>query len=157
MYSLRTYREKDWKIILDIFLRAKSDEMRDSCSVEDIVPLDKDEGLFRSFRNSTIIIAEYEGKVIGYAGYESNSLVSFLFVDPSYYQRGIGTKLLTRVVSEVGEKAWLLVAKNNVPAIKLYYKHGFRRVQEFIGKYNGIDISVLRLALTPELQSWRHR
>ncbi|MTI56277.1 GNAT family N-acetyltransferase [Geosporobacter ferrireducens] len=157
MYTLRKYREEDWEVILNIFLRAKPDEMRGSCGIEDIVPLDKDENLLRSFRNSTIIIAEHEGKVVGYVGYESNSLISFLFVDPSYYQKGIGTELLTRILSEVGEKAWLLVAKNNIAATKLYFEHGFRTVEEFIGKYNGIDVSVLRLALTPELQSWRCR
>lgn len=155
MYILRKYRKEDWETVLDIFLRAKPDEMKGSCRSEDIIPLDKDENLFNSFQNSTIIIAEYENVIVGYAGYQSNALISFLFVDPVYYQQGIATALLTHVVSEVGEKAWLLVAKNNFPAIKLYYKNGFKKVEEFVGKYNGMDVCVLRLALTPRLESWK--
>lgn len=157
LYILRKYREDDWEVILDIFLRAKPDELRGSYSVEDIVPLDKDKDLLNSFHNSTIIVAEYKSTVVGYAGYQSNSLVSFLFVDPRFYQQGIATKLLNHILLEVGEKAWLLVAKNNFPAIKLYNKNGFKEAEEFIGKYNGIDVSVLRMALIPELESWMNR
>ena len=87
MYILRKYRKEDWETVLDIFLKAKPDEMKGSCKIDDII-------------------------------------------------------------SEVGEKAWLLVAKSNFPAIKLYYKNGFKKVEEFVGKYNGIDVCVLRLALT---------
>jgi [ribosomal protein S18]-alanine N-acetyltransferase len=95
-------------------------------------------------------------EVVGYGGYQ-DSLVSFLFVDPEYYKRGIATLLLKKVISQIGVKAWLNVAKNNIPARQLYQKFGFKIVEEFVGKYNGHDVTVLRLALRPELEAWEKR
>jgi hypothetical protein len=34
-------------------------------------------------------------------------------------------------------------------------KFGFKIVEEFVGKYNGHDVTVLRLALRPELEAWK--
>jgi hypothetical protein len=34
-------------------------------------------------------------------------------------------------------------------------KFGFKIAKDFIGKYNGHDVTVLRLALKPELESWK--
>lgn len=153
--NIRLYREEDWDIILDIFNRAKPDEVKGSVDIEDIVSLDKDQGLLNSFNNSIIYVADYNNKVIGYVGYHNN-LISFLFTDPEYYRNGLGTKLLEFVLPLIGEKAWLLVAKTNKSAIELYKKHGFKIANEYIGKYNGkIEVSVLRLAIKPELESWK--
>lgn len=153
--NIRLYREQDWEVILDIFNRAKPDEVKGSVEIEDIVPLDKDQGLLISFKNSIIYVADFNNKVIGYVGYHNN-LISFLFTDPEYYRNGLGTKLLEYVLPLIGEKAWLLVAKNNNPAIELYKKHGFKIANEYTGKYNGkIEVSVLRLAIKPELETWR--
>jgi [ribosomal protein S18]-alanine N-acetyltransferase len=150
----RGYKKEDWDAICDIFLKAKQDEIRGSCNPEDIIPLEKDEVLLKSFNSSVIYVAELDYKVYGFAGYDG-SLVSFLFVDPTYYKRGIGTELLKKVLSQVGDKAWLNVAKNNIPARELYKKFGFKIAAEFVGKYNGKDVTVLRLALKPELEPWK--
>ena len=151
---IRRYESKDWGAICDIFNRAKPDELRGSIEPNAIVPLHKDEMLLKSFNDSILYVAEVKEKVIGYIGY-SEALISFLFVDPNYYKTGIGTKLLEIVLPEVGEKAWLRVAKININAQELYRKFGFKVVEEFIGKYNGCNVEVLILALNPQLESWK--
>ena len=142
---LRDYQKEDWAAICDIFIRAKPDELKGSCSPEAVIPLAKDEVLLKSFNHSILYVAELEHQVVGYGGYQ-DSLVSFLFVDPDYYKRGIATLLLKKVILQIGAKAWLNVAKNNIPARELYQKFGFKIAEEFMGKYNGHVVTVFRLA-----------
>ena len=148
---IRDYQKEDWAAICDIFLRAKPDELKGSLSPEAVIPLAQDTGLLNLFNHSVLYVAELDHKVVGYAGYQ-DSLVSFLFVDPDYYRRGIATELLKKVILQIGAAVWLNVAKNNLPARALYQKFGFKMAEEFVGKYNGHDVAVLRLALRPELE-----
>jgi ribosomal protein S18 acetylase RimI-like enzyme len=153
---IRDYQKEDWAAICDIFIRAKPDELKGSCSPEAVIPLAQDERFLNLFHHSVLYVAELDQQVVGYAGYQG-SLVSFLFVDPQYYQRGIAMKLLKKVISQIGATAWLNVAKNNLPARELYQKFGFKIAEEFVGQYNGHDVTVLRLALKPELEAWKQR
>ncbi len=135
--------------MLDIFNRAKPDELKGSVALADIVPLTEDAGLLESFHASHIFVAREDDHILGYIGYRQE-LISFLFVDPAHYQRGIGSRLLAHVLPLMGNKAWLLVAKTNRAAVALYRKSGFTVAEEFTGKYNGkIPLAVLRLSLTP--------
>jgi ribosomal protein S18 acetylase RimI-like enzyme len=153
--KIRIYEQKDWHSILDIFSRAKPDEFKGSVEKEDIISLDKDEDILNSFHNSNIYVAEQESRIIGFAGYNRN-LISFLFTDPSYYRQGVATALLAYILPLIGNKAWLVVLKTNVGAIKLYERFGFTIVEQFVGKYNRkIEVVALRLALKPTLQAWK--
>jgi len=154
--TIRDYQNDDWNSVLTIFAKAKPDELLNSCDKNDIVPLDQDEGLLRSFKSSKIFIAEQDREIVGYVGYEK-SLISFLFVDPAHYKKGIGSTLLKYVLPLIGEKAWLRVAKNNIPALELYKKFHFKIAKEYSGKYNNkIPLEVYILALDPELKAWEH-
>lgn len=153
--EIRRYKDSDWKYIVEIFNKAKPDELKGSVEPEDIVSLEQDAILFDSFKKSKVYIAENEkGDFLGYAGLQ-DSLISFLFVDPKYYGLGIGKELLKFILNKVGDRAWLFVAKTNERAIYIYKKMGFSIVEEFVGKYNGkVEVNVLRLALKPELEAW---
>jgi ribosomal protein S18 acetylase RimI-like enzyme len=68
----------------------------------------------------------------------------------------VATTVLEFVLPLIGNEAWLLVLKTNLPAINLYQTFGFKVVEEFIGKYNRkIEVVVLRLAIEPALKSWK--
>lgn len=142
---IKEYQAEDWDCICRIFDRAKPDEMRGSCDLKAVLPLQNDEKLLQLFHHSKIIVAEIEEKIIGFAGY-SGDLISWLFVDPDYYRQGIGGKLLDTVLSYVGEKAYLIVAKNNEAAKNLYLSCGFCILKEFSGKYNGYEAEALLMA-----------
>jgi ribosomal protein S18 acetylase RimI-like enzyme len=152
---IRAYHNEDWRAVLDIFSRAKPDELKGSVSKEDIVPLREDAGLLQSFHGSHLFVAWEDDQIIGYIGYRQD-FISFLFVDTAHYRKGIGTQLLAHVLPLMGNKAWLLVAKTNRPAIALYQKFGFTVAEEFTGKYNGkIPLAVLRLSLSPGREASR--
>lgn len=147
---ISAYTNADWNRILDIFSRAKPDELEGSVAREAIVPLPEDAGLLESFHGSRVLVARENDQILGYIGYRQD-LISFLFVDPAHYRTGIGSRLLAHVLPLMGNKAWLLVAKTNRAAIALYQKFGFTVAEEFTGKYNGkIPLAVLRLALLPD-------
>ncbi|ADY57014.1 GCN5-related N-acetyltransferase [Syntrophobotulus glycolicus DSM 8271] len=141
---IRAYTEKDWEEVCHVFDRAKPDEMRGSCDLKAIRPLKADKELIRSFHESKIFVAEEDGRVVGFAGYH-NTLISWLFVAPQYYRQGIGRRLLNWILTDVGETAYLNVAKYNEPAKRLYYSEGFKVVEEFTGQYNGYEAHALKL------------
>lgn len=147
---IRLYKSTDWKAICSIFSEAKPDEFRGIVSREHIIPLDQDEVILNSFRSSEIYVAEKENNIVGFTGY-NKQLISFLFIDPNYYRQNIATRLLEHILPLVGNKAWLLVSKTNLPAINLYLKFGFTVAEEFKGKYNdSIEVTVLRLLRTTD-------
>jgi ribosomal protein S18 acetylase RimI-like enzyme len=153
--KIRAYEQKDWNSILDIFSKAKPDEFRGAVEKEDIIPLEKDEDILNLFHNSNLYVAEQDSRIIGFAGF-NKYLITFLFIDPAYYRQRVATILLEYILSLIGNKAWLLVLKTNLGAIKLYNGFGFTVVEEFVGKYNRkIEVVVLRLAIEPTLQSWK--
>lgn len=143
---IRDYKPEDWDTICKIFDLAKPDEMRGSCNTNAVLPLTEDKNLIQLFNNSRIIVAALDEEIVGFAGF-SGQLISWLFVDPAYYRQGIGKKLLDTVLSYVGEKAYLNVAKYNEPAKTLYFSRGFHIVNEYHGLYNGFEAVALRLAL----------
>ena len=146
-FEIRKYNTQDWSEIVRLFNAAKPDELKGSVEADQIVGLEHDYVLLNSFRESNIFVAEINQEIIGYVGNHGN-LISFLFVDPRYYRKGIGSELLRFIMPYAGKDAWLLTAKSNVPAISLYKSFGFSIVDEFLGNYNDIKrVKVLRLAL----------
>ena len=91
----------------------------------------------------TFLVAEYNGKVIGYVmGYLRPDLeghIMSIAVDPDYRGNGIGSALLTEVIERLINKGaryiGLEVRVSNEKAIKLYERFGFRRIKRIIGYY----------------------
>jgi ribosomal protein S18 acetylase RimI-like enzyme len=152
---IRAYQQNDWDSVTDIFSRAKPDEFKGSVQIDDIIPLEKDEDILKSFHQSVIFVAAQDNRLIGFTGYNKN-LITFLFTDPAYYRQRVATGLLEYILPLIGNKAWLLVLKTNLPALKLYENVGFHVVEAFSGKYNRrIEVEILRLAIEPAQESWK--
>ncbi|QDA32080.1 ribosomal-protein-alanine N-acetyltransferase [Thermococcus indicus] len=91
----------------------------------------------------TFLVAEYNGKVIGYVmGYLRPDLeghIMSIAVDPAYRGNGIGSALLTEVIERLINRGaryiGLEVRVSNENAIKLYERFGFRRIKRIIGYY----------------------
>ncbi|HLI46812.1 MAG TPA: GNAT family N-acetyltransferase [Geobacterales bacterium] len=99
-------------------------------------------------RNS-IIVAEDEGKIIGYSLFNINAsepfkvrtkwaYISDLFVEKEYRGRKIGTALLNYIerisLEKNSKKMRLLVWKDNENALKFYEKNGYRIVGYLLEK-----------------------
>jgi len=131
--SIRAYQPNDWELIFDIFSRAKPDEFHGSVERGYILPLEKDENILKSFHESISYGSEQNNRINGFAGY-NRYLKLFLFTDPDFYKQGVATRFLEYILPQIGNKAWLLVLKTNLPAINLYNQFGFSVAEEFNGK-----------------------
>jgi ribosomal protein S18 acetylase RimI-like enzyme len=71
-------------------------------------------------------VAELEG-----AGGETPNIAGFT-VHPSLFRRGLGTELLGRVLALLGSRrVTVSTGEENLPALRLYEKHGFRVVERW--------------------------
>ncbi|WP_010479190.1 ribosomal protein S18-alanine N-acetyltransferase [Thermococcus zilligii] len=104
-------------------------------------------GLFLVFLENnpdTFLVAEYNGKVIGYVmAYLRPDLeghIMSIAVDPAYRGNGIGSALLTEAIERLIQKGaryiGLEVRVSNEKAIGLYERFGFRKVKRVIGYYS---------------------
>lgn len=143
---IRPYVEEDWPQICAIWNRAKRDEFRGEIDLSQLIPLEDDQKMIALFDACRVIVAEQDGRPVGFAGM-LGVLIAWLFVDPDYYRQGIGSGLLSEAIKVTGPGARLTVASINQPAISLYRKFGFRVTERFNGKYCGQSIKAARMSL----------
>jgi ribosomal protein S18 acetylase RimI-like enzyme len=105
--------------------------------------LEKDENLKTEFTRSQIVVAEFGNQILGFAG-NNNDYISFMFVHPDHFGKGIGKALLKELLINC-EHAHLAVLKENIGAINLYKSFGFEIEKEFEGVYNGIKCNGLKM------------
>lgn len=144
--KIRPYVEADWPQICDIWGRAKQDEFQGEIDTSQLVPLQDDEKMSALFDACRVLVAELDGKPVGFTGL-LGVLIAWLFVDPDHYKQGIGSRLLAEAVKNAGPGAKLTVACSNTPAIALYRKFGFQMTELFDGKYCGQTIRAARMSL----------
>ncbi|WP_456368823.1 ribosomal protein S18-alanine N-acetyltransferase [Thermococcus sp.] len=103
-------------------------------------------GIFLVFLENnpdTFLVAEYNGKVIGYVmAYLRPDLeghIMSIAVDPAYRGNGIGSALLVEAIERLIKKGaryiGLEVRVSNERAIRLYERFGFKKVKRIIGYY----------------------
>jgi [ribosomal protein S18]-alanine N-acetyltransferase len=105
-------------------------------------------------RSRHYVVADDDGALVGYAGlcaYRSGeAYVQTIGVDESRRRYGIGTALLTDLLDEAGRRECrrvdLEVRADNVEAIRLYERYGFRPIGVRRGYYqpSGADAVVMR-------------
>ncbi|MCY2924185.1 MAG: GNAT family N-acetyltransferase [Planctomycetota bacterium] len=145
--NIRPYTTADWDSVRDVWNRCKPDELRGTCDLRAIIPLEQDEGMQRLFRDSTIFVGEVEGGIVGFAGLKGD-MITWLYVDPTRYRKGYGAALLLFVLSRMGAEVSLHVGAGNHAAIGLYRKHGFKITERFEGKNNGFPAKAIRMVRT---------
>ena len=107
---------------------------------------------------SSIIVAELDGKVVGYAVFElqrrRGSLVGHLTnlaVDEAYRRRGVGSTLLAECLRRMRKAGCssvrLEVRESNSAARAFYRRHGFREVGRVRWYYGDEDAILMELEL----------
>ena len=97
------------------------------------------------------LVALAGADVVGYAGlcdYPDEALVQTLAVAPAAQGSGLGSRLLLALLEEAGRRRQrtvsLEVRADNLPAQRLYARHGFERTGVRRGYYaGGVDALVL--------------
>ncbi len=143
MITYRNYQDSDWSAICHIHDRARPDELNGSCDPRAFIPIEQDPEVDDLKRNQKFVACDGD-RVIGFSAVD-DKYVSFLYIDPDYYRRGIGRQLLKLAVEAIGDGAWTIVLHNNKPAIELYESEGFYEVRRFNSDNAGYPCTCLRL------------
>jgi len=145
---MRAYCEADWPAVCAVHDRARLDELRGSCDPRAFVPLAEEQDDAASFQRSRKFVACVGEQVIGFVGIDGTYL-SWLYVDPTYYGRGIGRRLLRLGVQLIGLQAWTVVLAGNTRAQQLYESEGFQIVDTYESTNAGYPCTCVQLALSP--------
>lgn len=142
--TLRPYRVEDWSAVRDIYDLSKPDEMKGVLDPAAIPPLEADPDMKALFDDSRIVCMEDAGRVVGFAG-SRDSLITWLFVHPSFRRKGVATALVTELLGRLTRPVTLNVAIDNLAARSLYERIGFALEREFTGHFQGVACRVAKL------------
>ena len=143
MITYRNYDDNDWQAICQIHDRARPDELKGSCDPRGFIPIEQDKEVEDLKRSKKFVACKGE-TVVGFVGVDEDYL-AWLYIDPSYYGKGIGRELLRIGIREIGEGAWTIVLDGNKSAIKLYESEGFQETSRFNGENNGYPVTCIKL------------
>jgi len=138
--TIRAFHQEDFQQILDIYANSKLDELIFEKNKFTLIPLDQDQKRLKAFKAAKVFVYEEHG-ITGYLAIDKSEIGS-LFVHANHRGKGIGAALLNFALSKIQFNASLHVVSSNTPAKKLYLKQGFKKVEEFVAQYNGLDVQV---------------
>jgi ribosomal protein S18 acetylase RimI-like enzyme len=150
--TIREYCDDDWPVVCAVHDRARPDELLGSCDPRAFVPLAAEQDDAESFQRSRKFVACVGEQVVGFVGIDGTYL-SWLYVDPTYYRRGIGRRLLRLALQLIGPQAWTVVLAGNIRARRLYESEGFPVVHSYETTNAGYPCTCVQLALSPPLPS----
>ena len=133
--QLRPYLATDWPSLCAIHDQARMDELRASGLIDAFLTLEQaaeNEGLFEH----TVVVAEAEGRVLGFVAFSHDEL-SWLYVDPASYRRGVGRALLRHAIASCEGVMSAEVLVGNEPALRLYLSEGFQVLKRVDGRMTG--------------------
>jgi ribosomal protein S18 acetylase RimI-like enzyme len=146
--TIRIYRDEDWPAVCAVHDRARPDELRGSCDPLAFVPLSAEQDDTASFQRSRKFVACQGADIVGFVGVDETYL-SWLYVDPGFYGRGIGRQLLRWGVQLIGPQAWTVVLSGNTRARRLYESEGFQVSRTFESTNMGYACTCVELVLSP--------
>ncbi|WP_154836539.1 GNAT family N-acetyltransferase [Staphylococcus sp. Marseille-Q1834] len=134
--------ENDYDIVLDVWERSVL-ETHDFLKETDRLELKKEIPTYFKYVESYLW---YDGsKVIGFSG-TNNQNLEMLFIDPKYFNKGYGTKIVQYLIKE-NKVQFVDVNKDNKNAIKFYKKNGFIKYDESQKDGQGRDYPILHMKL----------
>jgi GNAT superfamily N-acetyltransferase len=144
--AIREYRPVDEPACFAIHDRSRPDELIGSCDPRGFLPLAQDYRSIEDFRMSRKWVAVDGDRPVGFTGVRDN-YISWLYIDPDYYGRGIGRRLLHVAMETAGPHAWTVALEGNTRARRLYESEGFVPALTFDGENNGYPCRCVKLIL----------
>lgn len=148
MYKIKNAENNDVDLLLDMKLDIifNSEEILElnKNEMEKIVNYSEEE--IRANLSEYKLVSEDETIVATYAVVEYNDgkLIDTIYVKPYYRNKGIGTKILNRIIKENYQPIYLWVYRSNKKAIDLYEKLGFIIQDETENKFFMINKNIKR-------------
>jgi len=134
--NIRSYKDCDWCKVCDIHDRARPIELKGSCDANAFTPLSEDKGDIDDFNKSEKYVALENNEIVGFVGINGD-VISWLYVDPNHFGRGIGRELLVVALRGIEKEVSLFVVAGNLRAISLYESLGFELKSTFKSKISG--------------------
>ncbi len=135
MANIRPYKSTDWSRLCEIHDASRLDELRLTVGTNAFLTLEQtaeSEGLFED----KLIVAEVDGVVQGFVAYSDEEL-TWLYVDPQFYKKGIGRALVRHAIADSATAIELELLEGNAPALTLYLSEGFKVIKRIAGRLEG--------------------
>lgn len=135
MLSIRPYQKTDWTRLCAIHDRARIDELTGSVDLKAFLTLEQsaeNEGLF----DGELWVSLLDDLVVGFVAFDPTE-ITWLYVDPDYYRKGIGRALLRFALKQYTDKVMVEVLSGNTAAIQLYLQEGFKILERKKGVLTG--------------------
>ncbi len=132
---IRPYQAADWARLCEIHDAARLHELERSVGTDAFLTLQQtaeNEGLF----DGKLSVAEVDDEVRGFVAYSDEEL-TWLYVDPPFYRKGVGLALLRHAVAQAGPDMMIEVLEGNGPALSLYLSEGFTIAERVEGQLAG--------------------
>ena len=148
---IRKFRQEDAKQVSNLvkkgWLANSSDYSYES--IKEQIRTNSAEKLIEKSKKVNYFVVAQKDKIFGIGGYDKNKVHTF-FVDPEYYRKGIGRKILHKVLSEAKKKnIRQLESWSTFYAEKFYSSFGFKKIKVFIlqCKSSSIEFVLMRKKL----------
>ncbi len=133
--SIRDYQKEDWDRIAEIHDVARLDELRGSVNLGAFLTLEQtaeNEGLF----DAKLKVCLSDETILGFIAYSPEE-ITWMYVDPKHYRKGVGAFMMEHALAECNEKVVLEVLSENQRGIRFYEKFGFVKGELWKGKLEG--------------------
>lgn len=141
---IRPYQDSDWPMVCAVYDQSKPRELASAGVEASFTPLADDPPRIADFHHSDVHVFEENGRILGFAG-RRGDYISWLYVAPNHFRRGIGRALLRELMSRIAGQPWLWSMKGNYAAISLYESEGFRIVEERTTQNRGMSAPAVKL------------
>jgi len=118
-------------------------------SIEEQVENNSPKNLIERSKKTSYFVAAEKNDILGIGGYDKIKVHTF-FVDSGLHRKGIGKKIMERVLSEANKDGIkTLDAWSTFYAEGFYSSFGFRKIREFTlpGKHSSITFILMRKKL----------
>jgi ribosomal protein S18 acetylase RimI-like enzyme len=133
--KIRRYANEDWTRICEIHDAARKDELS-AAGLGDAFLTMEQTAANEGFHDYDILVAEADCVVQGFVAFNETEL-SWLYVDPGVYRRGIGLALVKAVLLATDGPMSVEVLHGNEKALSLYTKAGFVVERQASGRMPG--------------------
>ena len=133
--QIRLYNPDDWNAIAAVHDRSRIDELRVTVGVEAFLSL-ADTADSENLFDGEVWVGCFCETIVGFVA-STEDEVTWLYVDPGYYRRGVGRALLQHAVSRCGKRVYTTALEGNERALQLYLSEGFRIIKTMSGRLNG--------------------
>jgi putative acetyltransferase len=127
--TLRRFRDDDLPTLIELFRdTVRRVNVRDYTpeQVQAWAPDEIDPAKWRSFAGRYAIVAEFAGRIVGFADLEANGHLDRFFVHAETQGRGVGRAMLQELLDQARRSALpRIFAEVSVTALPFFERHGF--------------------------------